>query len=266
MVTTVSQPENHEHLLIIGLVQFKAGEVDLAAKFASHTRADGMLNGQVGQDIQKALQAGLPAHSTPSHLLRVHQIPTTATGKVDRRRFRDFAQRLLNARHTQPTDSQVRTSQPVAVKQQIRQLRASVLKVAPTRISNRDNFLQLGGDSIGAIELCSLARECGIDIRTLDVFNTPVVGQLLARISHKERDAYGLQRIPNHSSQGSPVQLSSAQRHMWFLDQLNPGFCAYLIPLAARIRGPFNLTALHDALRLMGERHVTLRTVFEERD
>jgi amino acid adenylation domain-containing protein len=54
--------------------------------------------------------------------------------------------------------------------------------------------------------------------------------------------------------------LSSAQRRMWFLDQLSPHSAAYNIPLAWRLHGDLDTTALGDALRDVADRNPVLRT------
>ncbi|MGK5636827.1 non-ribosomal peptide synthetase [Streptomyces sp. URMC 126] len=62
---------------------------------------------------------------------------------------------------------------------------------------------------------------------------------------------------------GAPV-LSFAQRRLWFIDQLQPGSPAYNVPVATRIRGPLDVTALHGALQDVVDRHEVLRTVYRD--
>src|SRR5690348_11525541 len=56
--------------------------------------------------------------------------------------------------------------------------------------------------------------------------------------------------------------LSSAQRRLWFLDQLSPGVPHYNIPLVFDIEGPLNPEVLQRALEELTRRHEPLRTVF----
>jgi len=53
---------------------------------------------------------------------------------------------------------------------------------------------------------------------------------------------------------------SSAQQRLWFLEQLDPGNTAYIMPGAVRISGPVDVAALRRCLEALIERHETLRT------
>ncbi len=61
-------------------------------------------------------------------------------------------------------------------------------------------------------------------------------------------------------------EVSFAQERLWFLDQLRPGTPDYLLPLALRIRGPLDVTALTTALQAIVDRHDVLRTRYVEVD
>lgn len=59
--------------------------------------------------------------------------------------------------------------------------------------------------------------------------------------------------------------LSSAQRALWLLDQLHPAGSLYNVPVAVKLTGDLDVTALTHALSLVVERHEVLRTVFPQR-
>ncbi|MEA5577738.1 amino acid adenylation domain-containing protein [Anabaena sp. UHCC 0451] len=58
------------------------------------------------------------------------------------------------------------------------------------------------------------------------------------------------------------VPLSFAQQRLWFLDQLEPNLAVYNIPLALRLQGNLNISALEKSLEKIVERHSVLRTNF----
>ncbi|MFF7354007.1 condensation domain-containing protein, partial [Streptomyces filipinensis] len=57
-----------------------------------------------------------------------------------------------------------------------------------------------------------------------------------------------------------PLLLSFGQQQMWFLNQMAPDSPEYLVPLAARLRGPLDAEALRTALEGVVTRHEILRT------
>ncbi|HLC40230.1 MAG TPA: condensation domain-containing protein, partial [Methylomirabilota bacterium] len=70
-----------------------------------------------------------------------------------------------------------------------------------------------------------------------------------------------LEPIPKRRST-DPAPLSFAQQRLWFFDQLMPGNIVYNIPMALRILGPLNVTALQRSLGEIMNRHEALRTRF----
>src|SRR5215472_8356738 len=60
--------------------------------------------------------------------------------------------------------------------------------------------------------------------------------------------------------------VSFAQQRLWFLEQLEPGSCAYNLPTAIRIRGTLNVDWFSRALTAIVRRHDSLRTTFASVD
>src|SRR4051794_22281376 len=69
------------------------------------------------------------------------------------------------------------------------------------------------------------------------------------------------QRI-SRRPQADRAPLSFAQQRLWFLDQLDPGTPAYIIPTAVQLDGPLTFAALQYSLDEIVKRHETLRTTF----
>jgi amino acid adenylation domain-containing protein len=67
--------------------------------------------------------------------------------------------------------------------------------------------------------------------------------------------------IPRADRAG-PLRASSAQERVWFLEQLEPGSVAYVMPIAVRLRGELDVAALAGCLTEIVRRHETLRTTF----
>src|SRR2546421_10706299 len=59
---------------------------------------------------------------------------------------------------------------------------------------------------------------------------------------------------------------SFAQERLWIAEQLTPRTAAYHVPVAIRLTGPVDRTALARAVDLVVARHEALRTVFTQVD
>jgi amino acid adenylation domain-containing protein len=60
--------------------------------------------------------------------------------------------------------------------------------------------------------------------------------------------------------------LSFAQERFWFLEQLNPGTAAYTMPIAVRLTGALDRSALERSLSALRQRHAVLRASFPSAD
>src|ERR1051325_4510690 len=68
--------------------------------------------------------------------------------------------------------------------------------------------------------------------------------------------------IPKRSHNAKFLPLSFAQQRSWFLDQLEPGNPAYNVPIAFRLRGNLDRSAVQKSLDELVIRHESLRTIF----
>jgi amino acid adenylation domain-containing protein len=71
----------------------------------------------------------------------------------------------------------------------------------------------------------------------------------------------GEKTIPRRSG-NRPIPLSLEQQRLWFFDQLEPGSPLYHMPIASRLRGVLDVTALQQAMDTVVARHEALRTRF----
>ncbi|WP_393062391.1 amino acid adenylation domain-containing protein [Streptomyces sp. LN549] len=88
-----------------------------------------------------------------------------------------------------------------------------------------------------------------------------------ARLLSRMRRRADADRIVRGAGEADgPLPLSFAQQRLWFLDRLAPGSADYLVPMALRVRGPLNVSALETALSGLVARHEVLRSAFPADD
>src|SRR6476620_11745048 len=83
-----------------------------------------------------------------------------------------------------------------------------------------------------------------------------------------KRQGSALQARPALVAQVRPerMPLSYAQQRLWFLHQMEGHGATYNIPLALRLEGELNTSALEKAVGDVVERHEALRTVFPQEE
>ncbi|HEX8852560.1 MAG TPA: condensation domain-containing protein, partial [Pyrinomonadaceae bacterium] len=98
------------------------------------------------------------------------------------------------------------------------------------------------------------------------LFERPTVEALAeaveeARLAASDGRVLRIERAEGATGQG--IALSFAQQRLWFLDQLEPDSGFYNIPVALRLEGHLDVSALEASLNEIIRRHESLRTRFE---
>ncbi len=148
---------------------------------------------------------------------------------------------------------------------------ARALGVPPDAIESERPLTALGLDSLAAVEMVSEVEAAfGVTPPLADLLGgataRELAEQLLAATAGEAARGPAATAapplVPAKRAAGEALPLSSAQRRLWLLDQLEPGTAVYNVPGAARLRGPLDVAALHAALTEIVRRHEALRTSF----
>ncbi|PWI10491.1 non-ribosomal peptide synthetase [Streptomyces sp. NWU339] len=199
--------------------------------------------------LRAALAAALPAHMVPSAVVVLDALPLTPQHKVDLRAL-PAPGGARTEEHVEPRTGDERA---------LAAIWADVLGVDAVGVT--DDFFDLGGDSLLAARTLTRIREVlGARLSLRDVFTARTVAAL-APLAAEPSAAAPPDPIPS-APRGKPVPLSSAQRRLWFLDDLTDGGTEYNTGVALRLRGPLDTPALRRALDRLAARHDSLRTTF----
>lgn len=88
----------------------------------------------------------------------------------------------------------------------------------------------------------------------------------LRSLSSNEKRALLARLLEQDARAARELSLSYGQRALWFLYRMAPDSAAYNVNLAARIRSPIDIDALHRAFQGLVDRHTVLRATFPSRD
>ncbi|WP_236176415.1 non-ribosomal peptide synthase/polyketide synthase [Pseudomonas qingdaonensis] len=198
-----------------------------------------------------ALKQALPEHMVPTHLSLLERLPVTANGKLDLKAL------------PQPAAAQTTYRAPQTPLQAVvAQIWAEVLHM--DQVGLDDNFFALGGHSLLATQVVSRVRkQLGLDIPLRALFDSADllaftdVAQALAPVTQADFEVL---------DRSAPLAVSHAQYRQWLFWKLHPHSAAYNTPLAVRLHGALDLSALQSAFDSLVGRHESLRSVFDERD
>nr|WP_050994151.1 non-ribosomal peptide synthetase [Streptomyces violaceusniger] len=214
----------------------------LTAYYTTHTNSP-----HPQADLRTHCRHRLPDYMVPNHFVHLDKLPTTTSGKVDRR--------ALPAPTTAPT---THTPPRTPIETTITTIWADTLDTPDLGI--HDNFFDLGGHSLAATKAANqVSRALAMDVSVRQLFSNPTVAELAASLS---KGGKAVSPILRRGEGVREVPLSFAQQRLWFLDQLDPGSAEYVVPTAFRVQGPLDREALNIALDALVERHEVLRTRF----
>ncbi|NLE82543.1 MAG: amino acid adenylation domain-containing protein [Rhodococcus sp.] len=211
------------------------------------------------EELIDHLAQSLPTHMVPAQIILLDHVPLTPVGKLDRKALP--APRFGSAGNSR---------QPRTVTEEI--LTATVGEIVGVPDAGvEDSFFGLGGNSLSATQLAARASAIfGVHLTVRDVFESPTAAGLAVRVSELQASAE-LQantesgRIPlTAGPRPDHVPLSLSQQRLWFLNRLDPTSGADNIPVAIRLSGDLDVSALTHALHDVVVRHESLRTVYPD--
>nr|POE50466.1 cyclochlorotine synthetase [Quercus suber] len=178
---------------LVAFVSF-TGETNVDKEDAAEELGDELLS--MDEDMRTMLialvdnlKATLPPYMVPSLFLPLRRMPLGTSMKLDRRRLRDLAGGLAQEQLTSfALATRTWVAPTTSMELRLRDVWAHVLKIAAAEIGKNDDFLQIGGDSISAIQVVTAAREAGMVVTVKDIFDDPRLYAVAAQAEEVEND------------------------------------------------------------------------------
>ncbi|WP_338552864.1 amino acid adenylation domain-containing protein [Paenibacillus sp. KS-LC4] len=201
-------------------------------------------------ELRGRLLQEMPGYMIPSYFVQLEKMPLTANGKTDRK--------ALPAPEGSVNTGAEYIAPRTALEEQLVRIWQEVL--GTERIGVKDNFFDLGGHSLRATALASkLHEEMNINLSLRDVFRLPTIEEMAREMGGMEEKLYA--SIPlTEEKEYYPV--SSAQKRLYILQQLDGAEQSYNMPGIMKLDGILDRERLEEAFRLLIARHETLRTGF----
>ncbi len=202
----------------------------------------------VAKLLREYLSIQLPDYMIPTYFTSIAKIPITLNGKIDFKALPEPSIDLSDREIVLPRND---TEKRLAMVWQ------DVLGISEN-LSIDDNFFDLGGDSILAIQMSSTAKSEGLNIEVKDIMQNPTIRQLGA-ITKVDM---GKNVISQEPIMGE-VQLSPIQKR--FFERLG-ALNHWNQSIVLHSKTPVDTYILRNAFEILLERHDMLRAVYTEAD
>ncbi|KAH8647274.1 hypothetical protein BX600DRAFT_532767 [Xylariales sp. PMI_506] len=154
------------------------------------------------KQVQGELSKTLPTYMIPSILVPVRSLPLNASGKLDRKKLRDWMSALDVDEVAQYylTDRTASRAPETPQEKRLQELWAQVLKIPIHTIYAEDNFFRLGGDSVLSMQLIAVARAAGISMTVANIFKTPVLKDMAGVLSESTENSPADNKIQDNKT------------------------------------------------------------------
>jgi len=197
--------------------------------------------------LQKALKEHLPNYMIPSYFVILEQFPLMPNGKIDKKALPNPLQITSNREITEPTTQS---------EQIIIDAFKAILK--HEHISTEDNFFDIGGDSIKAIQIASNIAQKGYKITIESIFKADSIKELAHHLTIPKE----AQQISQESMVGV-IPLTPIQE--WFFTLKNP-LNHFNQAVMVKANEPLNEALLIKTLQQIQTHHDMLRVNFKFTD
>lgn len=191
--------------------------------------------------LRNYLATRLPYYMMPQHFIEITAIPLTSNGKVDYRMLPDKQLNPVCDTYTAPSNH------IEAISLEIWQDTLGRKEIAVT-----DNFFQVGGDSIKAVQIASRLMEKGISVKVKDILTYQTITQISRHATAAEENIKYEQGIVEGERSFTPIE-------KWFFAQRFNNIHYYNQSILLDFNKPVNVSLLETAFKKLIEHHDGLR-------
>ncbi len=201
------------------------------------------------EELKAFLSNRLPNYMVPTRFMVLEKLPLNPSGKIDRRRLPDpdFSRETLKTPFVAPRNER---------EQKLAEIWKQVLHL--DTIGVKDNFFEIGGDSIISIQVIARANQLGFKLTPQLLFENPTI-EALAQVAEV--------REPIKAEQGlvtGAVQLTPIQR--WFFEENFEQPHHWNQNLLLKVNQPLVVDVLREAVATIEGHHDALRLRFKHHD
>ncbi|MCX6582597.1 MAG: amino acid adenylation domain-containing protein [Candidatus Aminicenantes bacterium] len=202
-------------------------------------------------ELREHLAKDLPDYMIPAYFVQLEKMPLTVSGKIDRGALRGPGLKAGES-YTAPGNE---------LETKLVDIWADILDISDSAIGVSDNFFQLGGHSLKAIILAAkIHKVFEVKIPLSEIFKHPRIRELAGYL--KDAAPWKYEQV-ELAEKKEYYALSSAQRRLYFLQQMDKDGTAYNLPSIMVLEGMVDKDKLEHATQKLIRRHESLRTSIE---
>jgi amino acid adenylation domain-containing protein len=209
------------------------------------------------EDIKDYLKQYLPEYMIPHYYVAMAELPLNKNGKVDKKNF------------PEPTENDFIKNEycypQTVTEKKLAGIWQNILNIKS--IGRNDNFFNLGGHSLSAVQLSSRIKdEFQVAVSLKNIFRYNQLKELAVNIEEilkKQSERKDLIPIKiNKTREKMYYELSIEQRRLWNAPQ-GKKQTGYHAPFISNFAGKLDVELLKDCVRKMMERHEIFRASFK---
>lgn len=196
----------------------------------------------------------LPSYMMPQSIVVLDHMPLTPNGKIDRRGLPKPKVEVTSIDKYIPPKGKV--------EKELCEIWKKLLNV--DKVSRNSSFFELGGHSIKANLLGhEIRKRLHVSVPLKEIFKSPVLSSLADYVKNAEKSQY-FSISAAEKMETYPV--SSAQKRIYILQQMNKERIDYNLPGGVKIRGEATTEKIEKVLNMLAKRHDAFRTYFMMQD
>ena len=202
-------------------------------------------------ELRNVLSGSLPDYMIPSYFVTIDNIPLTSNGKIDRKALPEPEFDANAADYAPPRDE---------IGMKLVGIWSELLGIEKDKIGVHDNFFELGGHSLKATILTAKIHKLfDVKVPLVEIFKMPRIRELAKYIRGKTKEFY-ISLDPAEKKEY--YELSSAQKRLYILQQMNLDSTAYNMPEIIPLPVEFDWGTIEETFKKLIKFHESLRTSF----
>ena len=202
-------------------------------------------------EIKKNIAQNLPKYMMPHIFTVLDELPMTPSGKMDRKALPEVDL------HNIQTEAEY-----VAPRTELEKLLcdtcANILNIEQVGLA--DNFFDMGGDSLKAIEWTSALENSGWTVAVKTIFESADMEEIAQHLQSVDEEE------PENITYGSVLPATPAQMRVYTAQYLAPDSPHYNVMYVMSLQAAIDMDRLQSAINQLVARHESLRTRFENQN